>query len=339
MEPTQAQAPGQPQAQQPAQPQHRIIEEQSVVDRLTKYVSETPDNDPHQGTDMEEPTDPPEEKAEPEVKAEEKPEDTVDLSEDDPIFDIEYKTDSGKEQKKLSLKELREGYLAKQDYHRNIQKVQKERSEIAEQAKQAELKAVQEYAQRLEAHKQAVTKLAGVKSIQEIEALSRQDPAAAQQEFLKLISVNQTVQQIEAEQRNAIAKAQSEQSAARDRAIEKSRQTLQQDIPGWGEELYGKVLSSMVSDFGLKKEGVANVAEAELIKVFHDAYQFRQLQKAKPEISKKVVAVPKVLKPGSADKTNPASTAVQEAEKGFRKSGDWRDAAKLYLARQKQQKR
>jgi hypothetical protein len=335
---TQATGPAQAQVQQPVHPIH---EETATLNALTQWVSETPDNDPHAGTDLEEPKPPVEQKAEvkEEPKEEVKAEAQEELDEDAPLFEIEYKTDSGKEIKKLSLKEMREGFLAKQDYHRNIQKVQKERAEIAEQAKQAELKAIQEYAQRLEMQKQAVTKLAGVKSMQEIEQLSREDPAAAQQEFLRMLSVNQTLQQIEAEQSQAHQKLQEERKAAIAREVEKSRQTLASDIPNWSEETYQKVLKTVSDDYGFESKDVAEVYDSRLIKVFHDAYQFRQLQKAKPEISKRVVAVPKVVKPGSGEKPNTANEAAQEAFSRLKKTGRLDDAAAAYLAMQKQQKR
>ena len=46
--------------------------------------------------------------------------------------------------------------------------------------------------------------------------------------------------------------------------------------------------------------------EESIAKLRQDIRQMFQLQKAKPEIQKRVVAVPKVIKPGSADKPNPA---------------------------------
>jgi hypothetical protein len=187
-------------------------------------------------------------------------------------------------------------------------------------------------------HQQAVQKLAGVKSMQEIEALSREDPAAAQQEFLRLINVNQTMQTLEAEKQAAIQKHQQVMTAAKAKAIEAARQTLEGKIPNWGPELYGKILGNVSNDYGFKKEEVEQVIDARLVEVFHDAYQYRQLQKAKPEISKKVVAVPKVMKPGSGEKPNPASEASQELANKLKKTGDWRDAAQLYLARTRSKK-
>jgi hypothetical protein len=325
---TQANAPAPAQAQTPVHPIH---EETATLNALTQWVSETPDNDPHAGTDLEAPKAPPAEEKAAEKPAEEAPaEETVEFDEETPFFELEY---NGKKEK-LSAKQIREGYLAKQDYHRNIQKVKAEESQLQERVRAETLKAQQEYVQRLEIHKQAVSKLAGVKSMQDIEQLAKEDPAAAQQEFLRLISVNQTMQQIEAEQRQAAQNLQVQQQAALQAAIQKSRETLEGDIKGFAE-VYPKVLETVSKDYGFEPKDVAQVYDSRLIKVFHDAYQYRQLQQAKPEVSKRVVSVPKVVKPGSGEKPNPAKERADEAEQRLKKTGRLDDAVAVYLSRQK----
>jgi phage FluMu protein gp41 len=322
-------------AQAPAQaqtPVHPIHEETATLNALTKWVSESSDNDPHSGTDLEAP---PKEAPQEEVKAEEKPaeatqEEVIEFDEETPFFDLEY---NGKKEK-LSAKQLREGYLAKADYHRNIQKVKAEEAALAERVKAETFKAQQEYVQRLETHKQAVTKLAGVKSMQEIEQLSREDPAAAQQEFLRLISVNQTMQSIEAEQRQAAEDLKNQQQAAMQAAIQKSREILEGDIKGFAE-VYPKVLETISKEYGLDPKDVAQVYDPRVIKVFHDAHLYRQLQQAKPEVSKRVVAVPKVVKPGSVEKPQPAKEQAERSFERLKKTGRMDDAVAAYLSRQK----
>lgn len=329
---TQAQGPAPAQVQQPVHPIH---EEQATLQKLTELVSHSPDNDPHEGTELEEPQAPVEAKAETPEVPQEKPEEVIEFDEETPFFELEY---NGKKEK-LSAKQIREGYLAKQDYHRNIQKVKAEESQLQERVRTETLKAQQEYVQRLEAHKQAVQQLAGVKSLQEIESLSKSDPAAAQQEFLRMISMNQTLQSIENEQRQASQKLQVEQQAAMQQAILKARETLESDIPGWNEKMYNDVLSNVSKDYGFEGKDVASVYDARLIKVFHDAYQYRQLQRAKPEVSKRVVAVPKVVKPGSAEKPTTSTTATDDAAQRLKKSGRGEDFVEWYAAKLKQQKR
>jgi hypothetical protein len=333
----------QAQGQAPAQAQeqvHAIHQETATLEALTKIVSETEDNDPHAGTDLEVRKEPVEGEPaqEQEVPAETEAQETVEFDEETPIFDVELKTENGKEAKKLSLKEMRDGYLRMQDYHRNIQKVKAQEAEYAQKVQQAEVQAAQQYAERIAMHQQAVQKLAGVKSMPEIEALSREDPAAAQQEFLRLLSVNQTMQGLENEKQAAIAKHQQAMREASLQAKLKSREILEADIKGWNADLYTKVLTGVAKDYGFRNEEVEPVVDARLIKVFHDAFQYRQLQQAKPGIEKKVALVPKVVRPGSGDKPN-ASSEVQELEARLKKSGKGDDFVALYLAKQKQQKR
>jgi hypothetical protein len=334
---TQANGPAEAQVQQPVHPIHQ---EEATHQRLTKWVENHTDNDPHEGTDMEEPKAPPAEE-EPKVEAQEEAKEEgekYEFDEDAPVFEMPDLEDP-KKTTKVSLKELREQRMMKGDYHRNIQKVKAQESELAQRAQESEMKALQQYQERIESHQQAVQKLAGVKTMQEIEALSRQDPAAAQQEFLRLISVNQTMQALESEKQAAQAKQQQHVRAALEQAKLKSRQQLESDIPGWGAELYTKVLGTVAKDYGFQNGEVEPVVDARLIKVFHDAYQYRQLQKAKPELSKKLVAVPKVaVKPGSADKSA-ASNEVQELAARLKKTGSGEDFVALQLAKQKQQQK
>lgn len=333
----QAQGPAEAQVQQPVHPIHQ---ETAAHEALTKWVSENEDNDPHVGTDMELPKEEAKaESAEPQAEAAAEEVEKVEFDEETPIFDIEYKTDNGKEQKKLSLKELREGWMAKQDYHRNIQKVKAQEAQVEERVKTESLKAQQQYLQQLETHKQLVLKtVAPELQNVDLNKLSMEDPAEAQRIFFKQIQLNQTIQQIESEQRQALEKFQSEQKTVFEQAKEKARQTLEADVPGWGQELYGKVLGSVAKDYGFTNAEVEPVVDARLIKLFHDAYQYRQLQKAKPEISKKVVAVPKVVKPGSGEKQTTSSSADEAAQR-LSKSGRGEDFVEWYLAKQKQQKR
>ena len=327
---TQAQEQAPAQAQEPV---HRVHEEEALIGRLTKFVSENPDNDPHKGTDMEAP--PAEEKAAEKTEAPEA--ETVEFDEETPIFDIEYKTENGKESKKLSLKEMREGWMAKQDYHRNIQKVKAQEAQLNQKVQEAALQEQQKYAQEIEKHKQFLLKVAApeLQGV-DLNKLAQTDPAEAQRIFFKQIQLNQALQAIDHEQRQVQEKFVSAQKQALAKAVEESRQTLSSDIKGWSDEMYGTVLKGVSQEYGIPAEEVAQVVDARVIKVFHDAFQYRQLQKAKPEIEKKVVAVPKVVKPGSADKPNPAAEAVEDARKRVKKSGDWRDAAEWYLQQQEQ---
>src|SRR5688500_6477649 len=92
---TQANAPAPAQAQTPVHPIH---EETATLNALTQWVSETPDNDPHKGTDLEA-RQAPQTDAKPEAKEEkqdEKQEEVIEFDDDTPFFELEY---NGKKEK------------------------------------------------------------------------------------------------------------------------------------------------------------------------------------------------------------------------------------------------
>ena len=328
----QTQAPGQEQSQAPA-PVHPVHEETATVEALTKWVGENPDNDPHEGTDLEAPTQekPAEQKAE-EAPAEATEEtQNIEIDEDAPLFEVQDSEDKTKTVR-VSLKQLREERMMKADYHRNIQRVKAEEAAIQEKVKQASLQAQNDYLKQLETHKQLVLKtVAPELQNVDLNKLAQEDPAEAQRLFFRQIQLTQTLQAIEAEQRQAQEKFQDDQKAALSEAVEKSRQTLEKDITGWNSDVYQTVLGSVAKDYGFDKKDVESVYDARLIKVFHDAYQYRQLQRAKPEVSKRVVAIPKVIKPGSAEKPNPAKEATEKSYDRLRKTGKGDDFVNWYL--------
>jgi hypothetical protein len=314
-----------PAAAQVSEPVSRTEQESSLHERMLSLVSGTPDNDPHAGTDLEEA---PQEQTEAPKTEDVEP---FEIDEETPLFDIKYKSDSGEKEEKLSLKQLREGYLAKQDYHRNIQKVKAEQAQIEQKVQTAQLQAVKQYSTQLETYKRAVLKAVAPEILNvDLNKLAQDDPAQAQAIFFKQLQVNQLLQGITAEQQKATQVAEGQEKQRKAEAITKARSFVQENIKGWTDELYQSLLKSGVEDYQMSVQDIDEVVvnkDPKWMQVLHDAYQYRSLQKAKPEIDKKLVAVPKVLKPGSADKPNPNSNAESEAQKRLRKSGNWRDAA------------
>jgi len=323
---TQAQAPAPAQVQPPVNP------EQAIHEKLTQFVSENPDNDPHEGTDLEGA----QEAEQQEAQAEPEESSGVQFDEETPAFEIEYKTDNGREVKKLSLKELREGYLAKQDYHRNIQKVKQQEAQITQQVEQARFQAQQEYIQRLESQKQLVMKtVAPELQNVDLNRLAAEDPAEAQRLFFRQIAVNQALQGIENEQRSAVENLKQSQQQSMKEAAAKAWTTLEERIPEWGQQKYQTVLKTAVDEFGFD---ASQVVHPGLLQALHEASQYRSLQKAKPEIEKRIVTVPKVLKPGSAEQPSPEKTADKAIER-VKKTGKLNDAVSAYLAMQNNKKR
>lgn len=219
------------------------------------------------------------------------------------------------------------------DYHRNIQAIQKEREEIATKIK-AEIDAKSKhYEDQLEIHKQAVLKLADREALNaDLNKLAESDPARAQQLFFKRLEINQALQGIAAEQQRIHAQRNEEQRTNYQKQVREAQETLQSDIPGWGQELYGKVLKTG-EEYGFKKEEVNAITDPRAIKVLNDARQWRELKAAKPStVDKKVASVPKVVKPGTAEKSDPNADKWKQGMDALKKSGGKDDRAAAALA-------
>jgi hypothetical protein len=63
--------------------------------------------------------------------------------------------------------------------------------------------------------------------------------------------------------------------------------------------------------------------------LLHDAAKWREFQKTKPAVDKKVSTAKPTVKPGAANNTAPARAKDLEARQQLRKTGDQNLAAKL----------
>ena len=216
------------------------------------------------------------------------------------------------------------------DYTQKMQKLAKEREESANKFK-AEVEAKQkEYEQHLDTHRKALEKLAGFEDV-DLNKLSQEDPVRAQQEFFKRVAFNQQLQQIQAEQQRTAQQRHTEMQAAIRKQAEASVEALQSKIPGWGNDLYGKVLKTAVKDYGFQQQEANAITDHRAIEVLHDAMKWRELQAAKPKtVDKRVAAVPKVQKPGTTEKSDSKASKVREMKAKLSKSGDRNDAAALF---------
>jgi hypothetical protein len=75
-------------------------------------------------------------------------------------------------------------------------------------------------------------------------------------------------------------------------------------------------------EYGFKAEEVQSITDPRAIKVLDDARQWREFKAAKPATQeKKVTTVPKVVKPGTAEKPDPKATEWKGTMDRLQKSG------------------
>jgi len=264
------------------------------------------------------------EEAKPETEAaEEKAEETPEEEAPEPRkLKLKYK---GEELEKLEpevLELAQKGF----DYTQKMQQLAKEREEAQSKVKSEIETREKEYLTRLEAYKKYVEKVAGVESV-DLNKLAAEDPSRAQQEFFKQLQFQQALQGIEAELRQAQQQRELQAKEVFNKQAREAVEKLQERVPGWNNDLYGKILKGAVDQYGFQQQEVNAITDHRAIEVLNDALKWREYQSAKPKtVEKRVAQVPKVQKPGTAEKPNPDADRLKDSMARLNKTGS-RDAA------------
>ena len=142
------------------------------------------------------------------------------------------------------------------------------------------------------------------------------------------MEVNNTLNTIRAKQAETRTKMDADQRLVAQTTAQKTWATLQAEIPGWNEQVYQEALKAGES-VGYTAAETAQWLDAKAIKLLHELNTLRKLQASKPSVDKKVVNVPKVVKPGAATNASPQATRRNEALTRLNKSGRVDDLADL----------
>jgi len=268
------------------QPQQIIVEESSWDDRLDALVDDIVD-EPEE-TEVDEVTEEVDEDQEVEASPDE------DKEADEPEY-VEI-THNGKPVK-LTLDEVIEHASKGFDYTQKTQ-------QLAEQRKQIETLAqnVQQQYQLQQATIQETAKLYAMDSqlanYQQVnwDAWMDQDPIEASKGWQKF----QMLKSQRDETANAIqqtqAKTQYMTTAQLQQQLAEGARQLATEIKGWSPEL-ATALKQNGLEYGFSDSELDQVYDPRMVKVLHDAYQWRQLQAKKPEVQKRVNLAPKSPKP------------------------------------------
>lgn len=277
---------------------------------------------------------PAEAEAKPEEEAEAKPEEAEAAPEEEQPeikpeprrFKLKYKGEELEKDENEVISLAQQGY----DYTQKSQALAKERDELPVKLK-AEVDAkTKQYEDQLETFKQAVIRLADPEAISaDLNKLSLEDPARAQQLFFKRMQIQQTLQGIHVEQQRIAQTKSQEVEAAKQKQLQEAVEAVQREVPGWGQELYGKILKTATSNGYTQQEANA-ITDHRHIKVLDKARQWDEYVAAKPKtVDKRVAAVPKVQKPGSAEKPNPKAESMKAGMERLEKTGRRDDAVDL----------
>lgn len=269
------------------------------------------------------------EEAAPEVKAEEpKPEEkSEEVKAEIRRLKLRYNGEEIEKEEPEVIELAQKGF----DYTKKTMDLARERDEWRAKSKQEQEAKLSEYDKQLETYKQAALRLADQEAMTvDLNKVAESDPSKAQQLFFKRLEINQTLTAIAQEQEKIATQRQTEAKEQFQKQAKEAVEILQKDIPGWSNDLYSNILKSGVEQ-GFKEDAVKAITDPVAIKVLWKAKMYDDLQKAKPQVEKKVEKVPKVAKPGTAEKPDQNAEQWKQGMAKLQKSGgrDMRTATEL----------
>lgn len=236
----------------------------------------------------------------PEVEAKDETDETEDAPEEDNAEEVEPEyveiKHNGKPVK-MTLDEVLEHASKGFDYTTKTQ-------ELADQRRQAEAY-IQQAHQRLQLQEQTIQDQAKIHAMdsqlanyQQVnwDAWMDQDPVEATkgwQKYTMLKSQRDDVASTVLKKQSHIQQLTAQQMQ---KQLAEGAAEIQRTIKGWGPEL-AKSLKSSGMEYGFSGDELDTIVDPRMVKVLHDAYQWRQLQAQKPEVQKRVAAAPKSAKP------------------------------------------
>jgi len=228
----------------------------------------------------------------------------------------------------VNLEELIQGYQRNADYTRKTQELAQERNQSSEFVERSK-KDVEAKLQKLnELNNAAQAQLQQEYAEVDFEKLYDEDPVEAarlehkmRKKHDQLAQVSQQTQELQAQEFN--------------KYLGEQQKLLTQKIPEFTDEQKGPRFKQQMRDYlgniGFNDSEINSVYDHRYVMLVKDAMSYRNLQKAKPGIKKKVANAPKVVKGGVAKSKGQANEEARRQQLSkLRKSGQVRDAAKFF---------
>jgi hypothetical protein len=256
---------------------------------------------------------------------EEESEETEEDDESEKVLDenevVEVKVDD--QTLKVSVKDLKRLYGQEAALTKKSQQVAQKRKEVEAQSTKLNATLERMYKKATEKWEpySKVDMLIAAKTLDAEEFTALRNAAnAAYEEF----------QYITQEVDTYIKETQQEQQTKLQEAAKEAVKVLKEQIPGWNQELYGKITSYGISQ-GLDPDMMNNLVDPVAISLIHKARMYDEGQKVVTK--KKVKTAKKIMKPAANPSEKFDSEKKARAEQKFRRSGDVDDAAELFLSR------
>ena len=224
--------------------------------------------------------------------------------------------------------ELIQGYQRNADYTRKTQELAAEKQQSSDFVERSK-KDVETKLARLDQLNQAAQSQLQQEYAQiDFEKLYEEDPAEAARLEHKMRKKNEQLQQVQRQ-------TQELQTQEFSKYLEEQQKKLSVKVPEMNHPEKGsefkKQMRNYLSSVGFNNQEIDSVYDHRYVLLVKDAMNYRNLQKAKPEIKKKAVNAPKVVRGGVSKSKGQQQAEVRRQQLSkLRKTGKVADAAKLF---------
>jgi len=298
----------------------------SILDPQTKEAKADPEVRADDSSDYESGYDEPEAE-ESDVSAEEA-EYQEEVEEEAP----KYRVKANGEELEVSLDELLNGYSRTADYQKKTQSLAEQRKSVeAERVKIDEAAKTRDtYAQRL----QVIEQLLSTQDTENLQELKESDPIAYAIKVAERSEREKQLQAVQAERQRVSQEQQALQGQRLHQHIQAEQEKLKSAIPDFKDEAKADVIRrdirSYAKSIGFSDQELSQVYDSRAVQTLYKAMQYEKLVAGKAGATKKVASAPKTLKPGTSNPQNSEQEAQKKDFAQLRKTGNKRDAAKLF---------
>ena len=264
---------------------------------------------------------------------------TEDVSQSEEQIETQEKQDSTEEptytvkvagqEFNVTLDELRNGYSRDADYRRKTEDLAYDKKQFQTESE----KQRQDYSTKLSELNQMMSvaqqQLNAEINSADLEKLYEEDPTEAAR-------IEHRLKKKQEKLNLAMEKTQSEQKKQFDGFLQDQQRKLVQKMPEFSNpEKASQLKSSMkntLNSYGFNDQEIAQVYDHRIVMLVNDAMKFRSMQKAKPNMAKKISKPGKVFSSGvKQSKADINLKTRKDKLSRLRKSGSTKDAASIFL--------
>jgi len=221
------------------------------------------------------------------------------------------------------------------DYTQKTQEVAEQRRQLEDYAQTIKVQE-QSLQSQFEAQQSFLSEVADIKAIDnqlaqfanvDWQALSDNDFVEAQKLFFTHNQLQEQRRQVTANLTTKANQMQQQKDAQLQQRVEQGKAILAKEIPNWSQKTSQEIILAG-KDYGFNDDELGTIVDPRHVKVLHDAMQWRKL-KGNSVVKNKVSQAKPVVKAGSKDTKQEASSATRQVREQLRKTGKSDYAQKL----------